>query len=142
MKKVFLLTLIAGVLASCNTNSPTKAYEGVWEVMKGQDSVIVLNDSSRYVIGYSSYYDNVVITSKTMTASSQTDKYEYHYRILRDSIIELERTFLNDPTRQDYVVETKMYFNKDKHLIIENFSLGDISQIAPPTYRPVMLKRK
>ncbi len=141
MKKVFLLTLIAG-LASCNTNSPTKAYEGVWEVMKDQDSVIVLNDSTRYVIGYSSYYDNVVITSKTMTATSQTDKYEYHYRILRDSIIELERTFLNDPTRQDYVVETKMYFNKDKHLIIENFSLGDISQVSPPTYRPVMLKRK
>lgn len=135
-KSLFLLLFVA--LVSCNNNAPTKAYEGVWKTVAHAD-YFLLSDSSFFVKEYVTFYNEVIITSDRMIADN---KYTYHYRVLGDSVIELERTFLNNPSRSDYVDTVKMYFTEDKCLVIENFSLGSIAQIAPPIYLPVMLQRK
>ncbi len=80
-----------------------------------------------------------------MIATRRSDaniRHEYHYRVLRDSVIELERTYLQSPERPDYKLETRMYFDENHHLIIEKFCEAEFYPFDPPSYFSVMLERK
>ena len=131
MKKFLFLALMACAFIACDKKSstPTNEYEGVWNVIESQN--------------YSGFYKNVVISSDSMIAITRKDnaRYNYHYRIVNDSVIELERTFLQNSERPDYTEEVNIYFDANKHLVIENFSLGDLTQVFPPVYLPVMLEK-
>jgi len=145
MEKFCLFISIAMLCVACNSNSPTKAYQGVWEPIEGHygDPIVEFGDTVGW-FWYSTFYNEVVISSNKMVATSShvTKQYEYHYQMLRDDVIELERTFLGDSSRPDYVVETRMYFDEDNNLIIENFSAGDLFNNYPPRYFPVKMKKK
>ena len=134
---------MALVFVSCNQNTPTKDYEGVWTVMENQHKDVLLPDSSKLVIIYSDFYKEVHIMADSMIAYTRSDnaRYNYHYRVVKDGVIELERTFLQDPSREDYIEEVTISFDEEKHLIIEKFSPGDLSQVYPPIYLPVMLSK-
>lgn len=149
MKKYQLLSfaVLAFILVACNTNSPTKPYEGTWSVMEGQTYPYIYGDDTLGHFAYSTYYKTIVISSNKMIATRRSDaniRHEYHYRVLRDSIIELERTYLQSPERPDYKLETRMYFDENHHLIIEKFCEAEhnMTQVLPPPYYSVMLERK
>ena len=133
--KFFLFTLVvafaAFALIACENKSsaPANGYEGTWNVIDTQY--------------YSGFYKTVVISKDSMIATARIDnaRYNYHYRVVKDSVIKLERTFLQNPERSDYTEEVNIYFDANKHLVIENFSIGDLTQVFPPVYLPVMLEK-
>lgn len=144
MKKLFLFVAVIMLFVACNSAAMSNGYEGTWTVVEDSTQISALTDATNGDIYYSRYFKEVIISKDSMIAFARLDnaRYNYHYRIVKNNVIELERTFLQDPGRPDYVNDVAIYFDADNHLIIENFSLGDISQIFPPLYLPIMLQRK
>ena len=144
MKKLFLFVAVIMLFVACNSATMSNGYEGTWTVVEDSTQISALTDTTNGDIYYSRYFKEVIISKDSMIAFARLDnaRYNYHYRIVKNNVIELERTFLQDPGRPDYVNDVAIYFDADNHLIIENFSLGDISQIFPPLYLPIMLQRK
>ncbi len=117
MKKYQLLsfTVLAFILVACNTNSPTKPYEGTWSVMEGQTYPYIYGDDTLGHFAYSTYYKTIVISSNKMIATRRSDANIRH-----------------------------MYFDENHHLIIEKFCEAEhnMTQVLPPPYYSVILERK
>ena len=138
MKKYCLFILAALAFAACNTNNPAKPYEGTWEPQEGYFKYIIFENGDIYSPIYSTFYKKVKISSDQMIAfDSESKEYVYNYKFLRDSVIELEATFQPEGTLPARFVETRMYFDSAKYLIIEDFCVTIFSQ-----YAPVKLKKK
>lgn len=138
MKKILLFAMLF-LLAACNSNEPNKAFIGKWEP-----------------VGYEEY-DVFVITSdsiKAINCDTKEEHYQCHYKILHDSIAELERCWLEklaedkDTTQSDfnpeqfYIAEVQMYLDKEGYLVIHPFDIvGELSQIVP-NYTFLKLRKK
>ena len=139
MKKYCLFVLAALAFAACNTNSPTKSYEGTWEPQEGYFKYIVYENGDIYSPMYSTFYKKVKITSDQMIAfDSESKQYLYNYKFLRDSVIELEATFRPEGTLPARFIETRMYFDSAHYLIVEKFDPCNWVGV----YAPVKLKKK
>ena len=134
MKKLFLFTVAAMIFAACTTSEPTRKFIGVWEP-----------------VGYENC-DRFVISSDTIKAvqcETGLQHYQCHYKILRDSVVELERCWMKDiagddfdyQASPDYVSEEYMYIDQQGYLIIRCFMLyGELCELYP-NYSHLKLKR-
>ena len=139
MKKLCILAVTAVLLVACETNHPSKAFIGTWEP-----------------VGYEEY-DIFIITSdsiKAIQCDTKKEHYQSHYKILRDSVAELERCWLKETTQginssqsdlnseQFYIAEVQMYLDKEGYLVIHPFDIvGELSQIVP-NYTFLKLRKK
>ena len=135
--KLFIFATISVILSACNKNEPTKAFEGVWEPFLCEECVIP---------------DLFVITSdsiKAIQCDTKEEHYQCHYKVLRDSIVELERCWIIEELESmqrpynpsDYISEEYMYVDNEGFLIIRKFWMGnEISQIYP-NYTQLKLRR-
>ena len=137
MKKLFLFTIVAMLFAAC-TSEPTRKFIGVWEP-----------------VGYEKY-DRFVISSDTIKAvqcETGLEHLQTHYKILRDSVVELERCWLEekakgwDTTHSDFhpeeffFEEVEMYIDKDGFLNIKPFGFYGPLEQASPLYPWLKLRR-
>ena len=122
--KLFLLSLMAIMLAACNTNEPTKKYVGVWEPVRYEDC------------------DIFVITSDSIKAvqnETRLEHYQTHYEVLNDSVARLERS----RTGASVVFEeVAMYIDKEGYLIIRPFTTGNPLSLEYPNYAWLKLRKK
>ena len=122
--KLFLLSLMAIMLAACNTNEPTKKYVGVWEPVRYEDC------------------DIFVITSDSIKAvqnETGLEHYQTHYEVLNDSVARLERS----RTGASVVFEeVAMYIDKEGYLIIRPFTTGSPLSLEYPNYAWLKLRKK
>ena len=132
MKKILLFAIPVLFLAACQTNYPTKAFEGLWEPIGYEDCDIFVISS-----------DSI----KAIQSNTKQEHYQCHYKVLRDSIVELERTWmwkLADGVvlkPSDVTSEAYMYIDKEQHLIIKYFlPESELSQNYP-NYTHLKLKR-
>ena len=139
MKKILLFAMLF-LLAACNSNEPNKAFIGKWEPVRYEE------------------YDVFVITSdsiKAINCDTKEEHYQCHYKILHDSIAELERCWLEklaegrDTTIQkDYhpelyfVEEVEMYIDDQGYLIIRPFTPDSPIDNGCPNYAWLTLKKK
>ncbi|MBQ6764149.1 MAG: hypothetical protein IJP45_03065 [Paludibacteraceae bacterium] len=131
--RLIFFAVMAMLFAACNSNAPTKAYEGVWEpvnnggVERG-DLFVVTSDSIKGILGGG---DAPIIY------------YRCHYKVLRDSVVELERCWMADfaGAEESMTSETYMYINNQGYLIIKDFDpLMQLVQVVP-NYASLTLKR-
>ncbi|MCR5049549.1 MAG: hypothetical protein K6A36_00525 [Paludibacteraceae bacterium] len=117
--------VLSFVLAACNTTASNR-YEGVWKPID--------EDYNRFVITKDSMY---------FVEEDKSHSFQCHYTILSDSVIELERCWLEDPERPDYIAEVAIYFDENKHLVIENYlpTLA-LAQCAAHEYYNLVLKKR
>lgn len=133
MKKIFiLLTLIAAIFAACNSNEPEKKFVGTWDPVGSDCDVFVITSDS----------------IKAIQNETGLEHYQAHYKMLRDSVAELERCWLGenhsglDFHPEDYfVAEVKMYIDKDGYLIIQPFDTGSPLSQQYPNYAWLKLKK-
>ena len=137
MRKSVLFAILAVLFAACNTNEPAKAFIGTWEP-----------------VGYETY-DTFVITSdsiKAIKCDTKEEHYQAHYKVLRDSVIELERCWLerqyknagpSDWNPEEYFfTEAKMYIDGEGCLVIEPFDYGSLLVEIKPNYAILKLKKR
>lgn len=123
-KAMFISVLfLSSVFAACNTTASNR-YEGVWKPIDG--------DYNRFVITKDSMY---------LVDDDKSHAFQCHYTILKDSVIELERCWLENPERIDYIAEVAIYFDKNKHLVIENY-MPTLANCIPCEYYNLVLKKK
>ena len=120
--KFFLFSVLALLFAACNNNEPSNAFVGTWETVVPEGEKI---------------YDIFVITSDSIKAIN-AEQYHAHYKILRDSVIELERCWM-PKDYEKYISEAQMYFDESGYLIIQPFDLT-IAQNYP-TYVSLKLTK-
>ena len=124
------------LLAACNTPEPTNAYVGIWE-------------HAKFAVDNGLFY----ISSDTIKVIERNDDYSRvhhlcHYKIVRDSVVELERCWLEiwkqnvvdfyyDESR--YKEEVYMYIDEEGYLIVKNFDYG--AALTNPYYYDLKLKR-
>ena len=133
MKKIIFFAIMSLLLVACNKNEPQKVHIGVWEpVDSGVDLFVITADSI-----------------KAIQIDTKAEHYQCHYRIINDSVAELERSWLkeylnlppSDFHPEQYLhEEVKMYFDKEGYLIINPFWGGVLEQIYP-NYAILKLKR-
>ena len=131
MKRIYLFVIVAVSLlhSACDMNNPTKNFEGVWEPNIGEkveapDLFVITSDSI-----------------KAIEKETGLEHYQSHYKFVKDSIIELERTWLGHSDSEWYVSEQYMYFEENNNLIIKYFEpVSPISQIFP-NYAILRMKR-
>ena len=146
MKKIYLFAIMAIALMACNPNEPentkktNEAFIGTWEP-----------------VGYEEY-DVFVITADSIKAvkcdSTAEEHLQCYYEILNDSVVKLERYWLEEKTKdydwtnsdfhpeKYYVEEVAMYLDKDGYLIIYPFDIiGELAEVSP-NYTHLKLKRK
>ena len=138
MKKILLFAMLF-LLAACNSNEPNKAFIGKWDPVgyEGVDVFVITSDSI-----------------KAIQCDTKEEHYQCHYKILHDSIAELERCWLKETTQginssqsdlnpeQFYIAEVQMYLDKEGYLVIHPFDIvGELSQIVP-NYTFLKLRKK
>ena len=121
-----LCLMVVSVVAckSADKDNLTSEYEGVWiPVDGGWDSFIITSDS---IWGVN---------------SDKTRCFQCAYKPLSDNRIEIERCWLSNPERIDYIDTVSIYFNEENHLIIENY-IPSLTHVYPPEYHDLKLKKK
>ncbi|MBO4690663.1 MAG: hypothetical protein J5621_07290 [Paludibacteraceae bacterium] len=123
-KAMFISVLfLSSVFAACNTTASNR-YEGVWKPID--------EDYNRFVITKDSMY---------LVDDDKSHAFQCHYTILKDSVIELERCWMTYRERPDYIAEVAIYFDENKHLVIENY-LPTLASVIPSEYYNLVLKKK
>ena len=130
-------------LVACSNNEPKRAFEGTWEPVGYEecDVFVVTTDSI-----------------KAVSCDTHEDHYQCYYHMVRDSVAQLERTWLIEAQRRSdslqgdwdvrrhFYAEVQMYLDKEGYLIIHPYdyhSEWDLSQVVYyPDYRKLKLKRK
>ena len=133
MKRInlFLIAAVTLLLAACNTNEPTKAYEGVWEP--------VLFDGIEVP-------DLFIISSDSIKAYSIQLKEEYyqcHYKVVGKDIVELERCWAkqNNYPESLWKAEVSMYIDEQDQLVIKDFDPSIELHQNYPNYANLKLRR-
>jgi len=129
--KLLILAVVAMILAACNTNEPTKAFEGTWVPVVFEDVNIP---------------DVFIITSDSIKGILYKEKIEYyfcHYKVVRKGVVELERCWAKQRNFPEtfWFAKVPMYIDEQGYLIIEDFDPSiELEQIYP-NYANLKLKK-
>lgn len=136
--KLIIFAILSLMIAACNANLPTKAYEGVWEpVIESEygitDFFVVTSDSIIGTIGGS--------------GSEMWVKYRCAYKPVKKDVVLLDRCWMRDWNpdaiypEEDIVSETQMYINDEGYLIINEFDPMMRYEQIIPNYTNLKLRK-
>jgi len=87
LKHLFFMLIVMMAFVACNTNHPSNTYEGVWAVLEGYSSSIIVPDGD--TVGhkpYSNYYDQITITCDSIIAVNSTDRHSHYYKMFVNNL--------------------------------------------------------
>ena len=138
VSRIILCVVVLAFFAECKINEPKKAFAGVWSPVRYEtvDKFVITSDSI-----------------KAIHCEDGQEHYQTYYKVLRDSVVLLERCWLEarwqgyDSTHLDwhpeeyFFTEAQMYIDKNGYLIIRPFDIeSPLSQVSP-NYADLKLKK-